>query len=526
MPLPPSPFNRGVHEQRPDLARFTRPNTGSIPLPSQESVITREEQGEQVEYYDENTSQYVDSLISDTETSPEYDQNEEFFPDEYIPEPETVQIPNYTTPDISNALLEDTKEEHTLPTPRSQRPISPPANGTRLNDLIKSQATPQPAAVIGIEEENDPFVNDIELAESTEKFFQALNDDDYTEIIMNGPNEILGKKNGVRYHFSDIRFNTTKLYHQFINEKLLPYTDEVRKITDKAFLLEGQLTLDAPQDGVPPLFARVHIIAPPVVRTAKVTIAKKSRYSLTIDDFVTNGTLTRNMGEVMKALARGRATIVFSGLSGSGKTTFLQAMSHYFDPNDRVIIVEDTPELRLPLGGALPLFATTRRPGQPKDEEITIEWLVAATNRMRPDRIIVGELRGAEANEFLIAANSGADGSMTTIHAGDPRRALDKLLGLSLKADGVKNEKSIARDIANTVQFIVQLGEIDGKHLVTRVEEIGDVVNERNNGITSNTIFVYDEERGTHRAQGRLSDKMVAFLKQRDIKVDNSWFSS
>lgn len=413
--------------------------------------------------------------------------------------------------------------------PRSPQPISVANEGELQSVINHHQSGVEPVRYHepdNIVRAGDPFEEDEELAASAAEFFKALNDDDYTEIIMNGPNEILGEKGGVRYHFVEISFRDTATYHRFINEKLLPHTSATKRISTNTAFIESQLTLDSPNPNEAPLYARVHIMCPPVVQDAKATIAKKSRISLTLDDLVSFNSMSREMGEFLKVIARGRVTTVFSGTSGAGKTTMVQAMSHYFDQNDRVIIVEDTPELNLPLGGALQLAASTRDPGQKASDVITIEWLVAATNRMRPDRIIIGEILGAEANEFLVAANSGADGSMTTVHAHDPRGALNKLTSLAMKADGVKSESSVSKDIANTVQLIVQLSKIEGgRKIVSQIEEISSTVNSVNHSISSGTIFAYNRERQKFECKGRPSDQLVTFLKQRGVTLDNSWFN-
>lgn len=369
-------------------------------------------------------------------------------------------------------------------------------------------------------------VFDEEVQESIDALLDVIRSDDSSEVIMNGPNEVMMKRDGVRYHVHSIRFGDEKTYHRVINEALLPWTDTQDRIHENAFLVEGQLELPHPDgDNEPPTIARVHVIAPPVTRYAKVTIAKKSRYSYNLDDLSERGAMTRAMAEFLKATARGRITTVFSGLSGAGKTTFLEASSHYFDQNDRVVVVEDTKELRLPTADTVYLTTTAHKPGVKASETVTMEWLVRATNRMRPDRIIVGEVRGGEMSEFLVAANSGADGSMTTVHASDPRRTLDKMLSLAMRSEGAKNEYSVIRDIASTVQLIVQLGLIDGKHYVLAIQEVSSIVRQDSNTIATTPLFEYDRQVGRHVVRNRPSDELLAFLHQRGVEVNMAWFT-
>lgn len=357
---------------------------------------------------------------------------------------------------------------------------------------------------------------------------ELLNSDKSSEILMNGPTSILYKSSGVRNHAKEIQFSSIQAYHQFIDDVILDHTDTHERINSKDgdnYLIEGQLTLPNWEDeNTPPLLARVHVIAPPVVSEAKVTIAKKSRYQLTLDDIIRNGSLSAQMGEFLKAVARGRVTTIFSGLSGSGKTTLLEALSHNFDPNDRVIVVEDTPELRFPLTDVVYLHSTSPKPGFDQSKVVTLEWLVSSTNRMRPDRIVVGEVRGGEMSEFLVAANSGADGSMTTMHASTPKMTLDKIVTLATKSSTSKSEQSVARDIASTVQIIVQMSLIEGQHIVTQIEEVTRVVRKETGGIVTATLFEYNRDRRSFNAVNRPSTELMSYFNQRGIELDPAMF--
>jgi pilus assembly protein CpaF len=362
-----------------------------------------------------------------------------------------------------------------------------------------------------------------EDAESLEILMQEILSDESSEVIMNGPESIHYKKNGQRYHMADVKFKDIATYHDIINNFILEYTDTKERISDNSYLIEGQLQIQDDPD-MPPTVARVHIIAPPAVKMAKVTIAKKAKRQFTLEDLLARGSFSQQQYEFLKAIARGKVTTVISGLSGSGKTTLLEAMSHYFDQHDRVVVVEDTPELKFPVPDAVYMVSSKPKPGEDKSKMITLEWLVQQTNRMRPDRIIVGETRGGEMAEFLIAANSGADGSMTTIHAQDPRKALSKMSNLASRGADSQSEVSINKDIASTVQIIIQTGLIDGKHIVTHIEEISNTVRKETNQIATTTLFEYDRRTGQQEPKGRPTDALKDFLAARNVHVELGWF--
>lgn len=394
-------------------------------------------------------------------------------------------------------------------------------------------ATPVPIEAEGSvfdEEPNTPLDDAAEalspeIQDSVERLMMHINDQESSEVLMNGPSEIMIKVNGGRFHVSTINFQTVEIYHDVINNFILPFVDTAERLTGESYLIEGQMELPDMEDPeLPPTIARVHIIAPPVVKAAKVTIAKKARHQFTVDDIVANGAMSPKMGEFLKIAARGKLTTILSGLSGSGKTTLLEAMSHHFDQDDRILVVEDTQELMLPISDVVYMRSKLSRPGDSDTAPITLEWLVSQANRMRPDRIIIGEVRGGEMSEFLVAANSGADGSMTTIHAGSPKLTLAKIASLAMKNATSKNEDSIVRDIASTIQLVVQAALIDGQHVITHIEEISDIVNQTTKAISTQTLFQYDRSTGNHVAVSRPSEKLQSFLAQRGIKLDSQLF--
>lgn len=364
-----------------------------------------------------------------------------------------------------------------------------------------------------------PFSSKIQA--SIDLLLSALSEES-SEILMNGPDDILYTIDGARYQMPDMDFEDTETYHRVINEVLLPMTDTKDRIGERSYLIEGQLEYH--DGGEEPVLARVHVVAPPVVKNAVVTIAKKARKNFSLEDLAERGSMTYGMSEFLMAAAKARINIVFSGLSGAGKTTLLEALTYHFDPNDRVIVVEDTKELRLPLSDTVYMTATSSKPGETKEDVVTMEWLVKATNRMRPTRIIVGECRGAELSEFLIAANSGADGSLTTLHAADPRMTLEKMISLAMKAEGSKNENTVRRDIASTVQLVVQATIINGRHIISHIEEISRTVNNTTGVIGTQTIFEYDRINESFRSDNLPSTELQSYMSQRGVGIEMGWF--
>lgn len=447
----------------------------------------------------------------------------------YEPEPayEPEPLPRKTIPDFSEPELDDIPEWNT------PVQVNTPAIIEEIYEEDEVEAEYEPANSYNPELDEED-VNSIlasfspTVRESAIQLLELIAGDDSSEVLMNGPSEIIFKRGGQRFFANGIDFENIETYHQIINTLILPNTDTKDRIGEDSYLVEGQLELpdlDDPERN-PPLIARVHIIAPPAVKAAVVTIAKKARSSFTIEDLQATGSMSNSMSEVLKAFARGRVTMVFSGLSGSGKTTLLEALSYNFDENDRIVVVEDTAELRLPISDLVAFKSTSTKPGNDPAKVITLEWLVRQANRMRPTRIIVGEVRGGEMAEFLSAANSGADGSMTTVHASSPRQTIDKIVSLALKSDSSKNEGAILRDIATTIQIIVQTSLIDGRHVISQIEEISDTLVRQGTAIATNPLFVHDRNTGAFRAVGQPSENLKNFLAQRGVGLDPSWFKT
>lgn len=232
--------------------------------------------------------------------------------------------------------------------------------------------------------------------------------------------------------------------------------DESRPIVD-ARLMDG---------------SRVNAAIPPVaVDGPLVSIRKFSREAFDLDDLVRLGTLNRDMAELLAEAVKGRLSVVISGGTGSGKTTMLNALSRSISPRERLITIEDAAELQLqqPHVGRL----ETRPPSIEGDGEIRQRELVKNALRMRPDRIIVGEVRGDEAFDMLQAMSTGHEGSMTTIHANNPRDALSRIEQMVGMAGFSMSEATIRNQIAGAIDVIVQVQRFpDGKRRITSVAEL------------------------------------------------------
>lgn len=407
-----------------------------------------------------------------------------------------------------------------------EEPIEPvSAVAGKKEDLFEPLLPEDTEIVQHIKDEAGAILFPPNIQASAQALLDFIGDDECSEVLLNGPNECSRKIRGARYHCPEVIFNNNQYYHDVINEVILGYCDTANRIDGKTVLIEGQMELPSPS-GRQSMVARVHIIAPPGVPCAKVTIAKKPRADLTLDDMALSGTMTREMADFLKAVARGRATFVVSGPTGAGKSTLLQAMSHFFDQNDRIIVIEETPELRLPLGDVVYLKATLERPGMDPKDIYTLEFWAKQANRMRMDRVIVGETRGGEMAEWLVAANSGAEGSATTVHAESPRRTLDKMLALASRGVGAMSEDQLRREIAATVDIIVQITLIDGRHVVTGIEEVVNTITQQTGQIQTNPLFSYDRARGVHVVKGRPSDEFIAQLGNRGVPLNAAWFRS
>ena len=295
---------------------------------------------------------------------------------------------------------------------------------------------------------------------------ELLNDPDVTDIMVNGPDQTYIEKKG-KLTLSSIRFRDESHLFQ-IAQRIVNQVG--RRVDQTTPLADARL-----KDG-----SRVNVIVPPLsLRGTAISIRKFSEKPITLDMLRDFGSMDDRMCTALKIAGASRMNIVISGGTGSGKTTMLNAMSKMIDPGERVLTIEDAAELRLQQPHWLPL--ETRPPNLEGQGAITIGDLVKNALRMRPDRIILGEIRGAECFDLLAAMNTGHDGSMCTLHANSPREALGRMENMILMGDIKIPKEAISRQIAESVDLVVQVKRLrDGSRRTTNITEVigmeGDVI--------------------------------------------------
>ncbi|MGI9658151.1 MAG: CpaF family protein [Gaiellaceae bacterium] len=285
-----------------------------------------------------------------------------------------------------------------------------------------------------------------------------LHDDTITEVMVNGPNEIYIERDGLLEATSASFVDDAHVMR--IIDKIV--TGVGRRIDEASPMVDARLP-----DG-----SRVNAIIPPLSMSGPVlTVRKFSRDPYGIDDLIGFGTLTPESSEFLDACVQGKLNVLISGGTGTGKTTLLNAVSSFIPNQERILTIEDAAELQLQQEHVVSLEA---RPASLEGKgEIRIRDLVRNALRMRPDRIIVGEVRGAETLDMLQAMNTGHEGSLTTIHANSPRDALSRLETLVLTAGVELPHRAIREQIASAFDMIVHLSRLaDGSRRVTHITEI------------------------------------------------------
>ncbi|MBX5467700.1 MAG: CpaF family protein [Firmicutes bacterium] len=323
-----------------------------------------------------------------------------------------------------------------------------------------------------------------------------MEDPAVTEIMINGPKTIYVERSG-RVEKTGLAFRDEE-HLGVVLEKMLAFTG--RRLDESSPLVDARLP-----DG-----SRLNAVIHPIsVIGTVVTIRKFSRDPLTLAHLLANGTLSPAMAAYLEWAVRGRLNVVISGGTASGKTTTLNAISAFIGPEERIVTIEDAAELRLQQSHWVPLEA---RPANAENRgEVTIRTLVRNALRMRPDRILVGEVRGAEALDMLQAMNTGHEGSLTTLHANSPRDALNRLETMVLMAGMDLPLVAVRQQIAAAVDVVVQQARMpDGSR---RIVSIAEVQGLDAGNILMQELFQYrwDAAGGRFRATGvvsRFLDKM------------------
>jgi pilus assembly protein CpaF len=285
-----------------------------------------------------------------------------------------------------------------------------------------------------------------------------LADPSVTEVMVNGPDLVYAERNG-KLVKTNTRFDDDDHVLRIINRIIRPLG---RRVNRKSPAVDARLP-----DG-----SRVNAIIPPcAIDGPSITIRKFGEDKLTVEDLISFGSVTAEMAEFLEACVNAHLNIVVSGGTGAGKTTLLNILSSFISGAERIVTIEDSAELQLHQEHVVRL--ESQPAGNDGSGEMTIRGLVRNSLRMRPDRIVVGEVRGAEALDMLQAMNTGHDGSLTTVHANTPRDTIARLETLVLMAGMDLPVKAIRGQIASAVNLIVQVARLrDGSRTVIKITEV------------------------------------------------------
>ena len=337
---------------------------------------------------------------------------------------------------------------------------------------------------------------------------QFLNDEDITEIMVNNHREIFVEKKG-KLERSRYSFSSDATVYAVIERIITPIG---RRIDESSPIVDARL-----KDG-----SRVNAVVPPLaLKGPSITIRKFPKHRLEFSDLVKIDSVDQRMVDFLRVCVEMRKNIIVSGGTGSGKTTLLNVLSNFIPASDRVVTIEDAAELKLIQPNLVSL--ESRPPNLEGSGEVSIRELVKNALRMRPDRIVVGECRGGEAIDMLQAMNTGHDGSLTTIHANNPRDVISRLEVLVLMAGLDLPVSAIREQVASAVHMIIQQTRFPcGSRKITRITE---VVGVESGTVQLQDIYTYQQEGQT--AEGRVRGTFMAtgaiptfYEELRDIGVE------
>jgi pilus assembly protein CpaF len=341
-----------------------------------------------------------------------------------------------------------------------------------------------------------------------------LKESSISDILVNGFDKVYIERAG-KLSLTAVRFkDNAHLLH--IIEKIVSQVG--RRIDEAQPIVDARLA-----DG-----SRVNAIIPPLALDGpSLSIRRFGRHVITSEEMLANLTLTPGMLRFLAACVQAKTTILISGGTGSGKTTMLNAMSRFIPEEERIITIEDTAELQLQQRHVVKF--ETRPPNLNKEGGISQRQLVRTALRMRPDRIIVGECRGAEALDMLQAMNTGVDGSASTVHANSPRDAFSRLEAMVLMSDIDMPSRVILQQLASAIRLVVQLSRLqDGTRKVLSIAEVRGIKDDR---IDVRDIFLFErlgvtdagKVQGRFRSSGE-SPKVLERLKIHGIEIPPSIF--
>jgi pilus assembly protein CpaF len=332
-----------------------------------------------------------------------------------------------------------------------------------------------------------------------------LDDPSVSDVLVNGPKTVYVERQGVLER-ADASFDDSAHLMRVI-ERIVSRVG--RRVDESSPMVDARLP-----DG-----SRVNVIIPPLSLVGPViSIRRFGRDPLTAENLLENVTLTEPMLDLAKAVVRGKLNVLISGGTGAGKTTFLNVLSAYIPSSERIVTIEDAAELQLKQEHVVRL--ETRPPNIEGRGAVRQRQLVINSLRMRPDRIIVGEVRGEEAVDMLQAMNTGHEGSLTTIHANTPRDALNRLETMVAMANLNLPDKAVRQQIASAINVVVQVSRLtDGTRRVMSISEITGMEGPQ---ITMQDIFVFEREgytednrvRGSFRPSGirpKFAERLLAW---------------
>ena len=313
---------------------------------------------------------------------------------------------------------------------------------------------------------------------------QLLDDPEISEVMVNGPNQVYIERKG-KLSLSDVTFDNDAHVLRIIERIVRPLG---RHISMKSPMVDARLP-----DG-----SRVNAIVPPVAIDGPSITIRKFGQGLTMEDLISFGSLTPKIADFLEACVCSRLNIVVSGGTGSGKTTLLNVLSDYIPDDERIVTIEDSAELQLGQPHVVRLEA--RPPDVDGTGAVEIRDLVKNSLRRRPERIVIGEVRGGEAIDMLQAMNTGHDGSLATIHANNPRETISRMETLAMMSGLDLPVRVIREQIAHAVDLIVQqMRLIDGSRKITHISEVGGMEGDT---VVMTDIFTYEEQHGEIRPTG------------------------
>ena len=304
-----------------------------------------------------------------------------------------------------------------------------------------------------------------------------INDPTVTEVMVNSPEDVFIERGGKIYK-TEVNFRDDNHIMHTIDKIISPLG---RRVDESSPMVDGRLP-----DG-----SRVNVIIPPLsIKGPTITIRKFAVDPYTLEDLIGFGTLNQDIAKMLRACVRGRINIIVAGGTGSGKTTLLNVISDFIPNNERIVTIEDAAELQLKQEHVVSL--ESRPPNIEGKGHVAIRDLVINSLRMRPDRIIVGEVRGGEALDMLQAMNTGHDGSITTIHANNPRDTLGRLETMVMMSGMELPSRAIREQISSAINLIVFCARMtDGTRKIMKVTEIVGMEAET---ITLQDLYIFNQE--------------------------------